>query len=61
LGKIASGIDPVAERKQARAKTVTLKEVFEDYLKTRKGLKHTTVFDYQRVMNEAFSSWLYKP
>src|SRR5580700_8158663 len=30
LGKIASGIDPVAERKQARAKTVTLREVFED-------------------------------
>ncbi len=61
LGKIASGIDPIAERKQARAKSVTLKEVFEDYLKTRKALKPTTIFDYQRVMNEAFSSWLYKP
>lgn len=61
LGKIASGIDPVAEWKQARAKTVTLKEVFEDYLKTRKALKPTTVNDYHRVMKEAFSSWQYKP
>lgn len=61
LGKIATGIDPIAERKQAKAKSVTLKEVFEDYLKARKGLKPTTVFDYQRVMKEAFSSWLNKP
>lgn len=61
LGKIASGGDPVADKKQARAKSVTLKEVFEEYLKTRKNLKPTTIFDYQRVMKEAFSSWLYKP
>ncbi|HSW69775.1 MAG TPA: integrase family protein [Gammaproteobacteria bacterium] len=61
LGKIAAGGDPVADKKQARAKSVTLKEVFEEYLKTRKALKLTTVFDYQRVMKEAFSTWLYKP
>lgn len=61
LGKIASGGDPVAERQQARAKTVTLKEVFDDYLKARKDLKPTTVFDYQRVMKESFASWQNKP
>ncbi|MBA2653781.1 MAG: integrase family protein [Gammaproteobacteria bacterium] len=61
LGKIASGIDPIAERQQARAKSVTLKEVFEDYLKARKGLKPTTVFDYQRVMRESFANWQNKP
>lgn len=61
LGKIASGIDPIAERKKAKAKSVTLKEVFEEYLKTRKSLKPTTIHDYQRVMTEAFSNWLYKP
>lgn len=61
LGKIASGGDPVAERKQARAKSVTLKEVFDEYLRVRKGLKPVTVLDYKRVMQESFASWLNKP
>ncbi|MEO8401046.1 MAG: integrase family protein [Gammaproteobacteria bacterium] len=61
LGKIASGGDPVAERKQARAKSVTLKEVFDEYLKVRKGLKPVTVSDYKRVMQESFVNWLNKP
>ena len=61
LGKIAAGGDPVAEKKQARAKSVTLKEVFEEYLKVRKNLKETTKLDYRRVMNEAFASWQTKP
>lgn len=61
LGKIATGIDPVAEKKQARAKSVTLKEVFEDYIKARNNLKLSTVFDYRRVMKESFTTWLNKP
>jgi len=61
LGKIAAGGDPVAEKKQARAKSVTLREVFEEYLKVRKNLKETTRLDYKRVMNEAFASWQNKP
>lgn len=60
LGKIASGIDPIAERKHAKAKAVTLKEVFDDYLKARKNLKPTTIADYRRVMKEAFTPWLNK-
>ncbi|MFT3742416.1 MAG: integrase arm-type DNA-binding domain-containing protein [Gammaproteobacteria bacterium] len=61
LGKIATGIDPIAEKKEARIKVITLKQVFEDYLKARKTLKPSTVFDYQRVMREAFADWQNKP
>lgn len=61
LGNIASGGDPIAERKQARAKSVTLKEVFTDYLKARKSLKPSTVYDYERVMKESFADWGNKP
>lgn len=61
LGKIASGIDPIAERKRAKAKSVTLQEVFDDYLEARKSLKPGTIFDYQRVMKESFSDWHNKP
>lgn len=61
LGKIAIGGDPVAERKQAKAKSVTLKEVFEKYLEVRKELKPLTVYDYKRVMQESFPDWQNKP
>jgi integrase len=61
LGKIATGIDPIAERKEGKAKAVTLKEVYLDYLKARKSLKASTLYDYERVMNVAFGDWQAKP
>jgi integrase len=57
LGKIATGIDPVAEKKEANAKSVTLKQAFAAYLNARKSLKPNTLFDYQRIMKEAFHDW----
>lgn len=57
LGDMAVGKDPNAERKVALAMKVTLSEAFEDYLKTRKNLKPSTINDYQRVMREVFSTW----
>lgn len=61
LGKMSDGVDLVAERRAARAKSVTLEEVFQDYLQARKGLKPGTVKDYERVMDEAFEDWKRKP
>jgi len=61
LGKIATGIDPVAERKEQKAKMITLAEVFEDYLKARKALKPLTIKDYKASMREAFEDWKTKP
>jgi integrase len=61
LGQIATGIDPVAEKKAAKKRLLTLKEVFEDYKKARKSLKQTTLTDYERIMYEAFSDWQSKP
>ncbi len=61
LGKIATGIDPVAEKNEKKAKAVTLKNVFADYLNARKSLKATTLADYQRIMEYSFSDWQNKP
>ncbi|MHB1948933.1 MAG: tyrosine-type recombinase/integrase [Gammaproteobacteria bacterium] len=61
LGKIATGIDPIAERKERKVRAVTLNEVFTDYLNARKSLKQTTIRDYHRIMKESFSDWLNKP
>lgn len=61
LGKIATGIDPLAERREQKAKSVTLEQVFNDYLNARKTLKQTTITDYHRIMKESFHDWRNKP
>lgn len=60
LGKIATGIDPITEKKERLANSVTLGEAFLDYLRSRE-LKPGTIKDYKRVMQEAFSDWQNKP
>lgn len=61
LGKIATGIDPIAEKKEKKVKSITLKEAFDAYLIARKALKPTTLIDYNRLMKQAFSDWQSKP
>lgn len=61
LGKIAMGIDPVAEKRADKAKEITLEAVFGDYLDARKSLKPNTVFDYKRILSEGLADWATKP
>lgn len=61
LGKIASGLDPLAEKRADKMRQVTLKEVMVDYVKARKSLKPKTLYDYQRVLDIAFANWKSKP
>lgn len=61
LGKIASGIDPIAEKRSNAMNAQTLKDAWQDYLETRKSLKPKTVYDYSQILNVAFPDWLNKP
>ncbi|MCB1737473.1 MAG: integrase arm-type DNA-binding domain-containing protein [Gammaproteobacteria bacterium] len=61
LGKVATGIDPIAEQREDQARQVTLGQVFDAYIATRSGLKASTVHDYQRIMREAFARWANRP
>lgn len=61
LGQIASGIDPVAKKKEAQAKSVTLGEGFERYLEVRADLKPSTIKDYRYIMRHDFGDWLKRP
>lgn len=61
MGQIAQGIDPVAEKRVAKMRVVTLEEVLGEYLRNRKSLKTKTSYDYKRVLNVAFSDWCNKP
>jgi hypothetical protein len=57
LGSIATGRDPVAERKQAELAAVTLGETFTEYLSARGDLRPKTVKDYNRIMGVSFGDW----
>jgi len=61
IGQIATGIDPIAEKRTAKMNAITLNEVFDDYTKARKSLKHNTLYNYKRVLTIAFAGWGTKP
>lgn len=61
IGQIATGIDPIAEKLATKMSAITLNDVFEDYIKARKSLKHNTLYNYRRVLTIAFASWGDKP
>ena len=50
IGLVATGIDPRARVREATARNVTLKEVFEEYCLVRKSLKPSTLHDYRRIV-----------
>jgi len=61
LGQVATGSDPIAEKKEKNIRALSLLDTFNDYLNTRKDLKPTTIADYNRVMKWAFEDWLSRP
>lgn len=61
LGRIARGENPIAEKKLQKVKAITLQQAFDDYLQARKSLKHTTIADYKRVLQQVMPDWLNKP
>lgn len=48
LGQIATGIDPVAEKRAEKMRQITLNDVFNDYIQVRKSLKHNTLYNYKK-------------
>ena len=61
LGDIATGSNPIEDRRRNKAHSVILGEVFSDYIQTRKVLKPNTLKDYNRIMVECFADWRTRP
>ena len=61
LGMIARDVNPNDADKAKRAKSVTLAEVYQAYLKARSSLKPRTIYDYDRCMKVYFPEWQNKP
>ena len=57
LGKIQTGENPHAMRREKMARAVTLEEAFEAFLEARKNLAPRTVYDYRRLMNTHLAKW----
>ena len=62
LGQMADGVDPVAEKRRKAARSVTLGELVDDYLKNRrrrdgKPLADSTKSDVRRHLRANFAEW----
>jgi integrase len=57
LAELAKGIDVIAEKKKDQAKSVTLKQAYDDY-KRIKRLRDTTQAGYDSAFNTVFKDWL---
>lgn len=56
LGDMVRGVNPTAEKHERKAKSVTLGQVFEEFMAGR-SLKPRTAYDYKRVMEVAYGDW----
>ena len=61
LAAMAQNINPNEVEKENRIKSVTLQEVYNDYIAARKSLKPSTLNDYKRCVDDYFKDWLSKP
>ncbi|MFQ3282778.1 tyrosine-type recombinase/integrase [Reinekea sp.] len=60
LGEMSTGAEPNLEKRQRQLKQITLKEVFADFLNTRKDLKPGTVKTYEILFKGSISDWMNK-
>lgn len=61
LAEMARDINPNEIQRERRIKSITLNEVYQDYLKARKSLKATTLRDYKTCAVLYLKDWLNKP
>lgn len=61
LATMARNISPNAVEKENRIKSITLHQVYTDYMNARKNLKPTTKRDYKTCAEKYFKEWLNRP
>jgi len=61
LSDIASGIDPIKEKRKQKYLAITLTELLNIYLEDKSDLRTASVTDYTKKINQGFADWLDKP
>lgn len=61
LGKVAMGMNPIAEKQREALRGMTLEQVFAEFKRVRAGLKTGTLYQYTQFLNGAFADWKTRP
>lgn len=61
LGQLAIGATPQEQQRCNKAKTITLREVFNEYINVRSSLKEKTFKNYEIILNQVIPDWMDKP
>lgn len=61
LTELAQGINPTEEKRKQRARSITLQELLNRYLRDKSDLREASILDYTKKLNQGFSDWLEKP
>lgn len=61
LNKLSDGINPNEQKKANRAKSVTLKECLNDYIRVNHRLAKSTISSYKVSAEQYLADWLNKP
>lgn len=61
LSDLADGVDPLAEKRKQRFRSITLNDLFTLYLNDKSDLREASVLDYSKKLHQGFSDWLNKP
>lgn len=61
LSNMLKGKDPTVEKARMVAQKTTLDELAEEYIKARRELKESSIYDIRKHMKSSFSVWAKKP
>ncbi|MCW5608919.1 MAG: integrase family protein [Nitrosomonas sp.] len=54
---MSKGINPNDQAREQKTRSMTLQQVFQDFLSARKALKVRTIYDYKRIMGTYLADW----
>lgn len=54
---MSKGINPNDQVREQKTRSMTLQQVFQDFLVARKALKPRTIYDYKRIMSTYLADW----
>ena len=61
LLQLSKGVNPTEAKRIKKARSITLQELFDQYLANKNNLREATVSDYSYKLKQGFSDWLDKP
>lgn len=61
LVQLSKGVNPTEQKRIKKARSITLQEIFDQYLANKTDLREASISDYTYKLKQGFSDWLNKP